>query len=680
MFETKVAPWQERFGWFWFNYQEIYCFSDLELEQKVKSYADMGITTLIGFTSTHFRFSFMAYKEKIHSCIRRIVAFCHKYGMRYVEHHSSALYYAPQTPEEWDFVINHIVQKGDRVEDWVGLMDTIRGDPAIGGYRLSEMTQIEGSTGNFARTPYGSYALCHNNPKYREVYFQYLEELYALGIDGIMNDEVQWFGFGTPGHNDACTCPHCRALFRKMYGFSLPQPEDWDKFYGDYRNPAFVAWKRFKLETNAQFVRDVNRHYEALGLKQMRPNYISHILSGNLTAAPFEACADIWDFVFQENCTFTIISASFLDYAMEALQRNAMAADRGYPAMSMFYPYTESSLYFTFALAKAWGQLYMQTSEDQLGIDALEADYRAFEQAHFPFLDTPRHYADFAFLHSAMTRDYTGDTENTTRFCAALQGAYISGFGTDLVFESAPLSKMASYQTIISAFNSMLSDRTLETLGAYTAQGGKLVIIGDFAKYDDLGRLRDPDTIRRFFGDWNALCEKGILTELPPDAFFPGLQHSISTNRYLRGTARAASAEYVVNRMQETTGKALQSLIGRKKVQCSAEEEILASAFDTDAGIAVHLVNITGVLAKNGETVAHFDPILPYCKDATPCGAVTVSLSTHRMVTGAMAYTPEKPTGIPLSLTEGDGCIAFTVPTGFFSGYCLIELAALPEG
>ena len=96
----------------------------------------------------------------------------------------------PPTPEEWDFVINHIVQKGDRVEDWVGLMDAIRGDPVIGGSRLSEMTQIEGSTGNFARTPYGSYALFHNNPQYREVYFQYLEELYTLGIDGIMNDRT----------------------------------------------------------------------------------------------------------------------------------------------------------------------------------------------------------------------------------------------------------------------------------------------------------------------------------------------------------------------------------------------------------------------------------------------------------------------------------------------------------
>lgn len=674
MFKASVPAWQERFGWFWFNYKEIYCFSDEELEQKVKSYADMGITTLIGFTSTHFRFSFMPYKNRIHSCIRRIVEFCHKYGMRYVEHHSSALYYAPQNQKEWDFVINHIVQKGDRVEDWEGLLDNIREIPVVDGYSLSEMTQIEGSTGKFAHTPYGSYALCHNNPKYREVYFKYLEELYALGIDGIMNDEVQWFGFDDRGRNNACTCPHCRALFREMYGFELPQPENWDRFYNDYTDPAFVAWKRFKLETHSQFVRDVNRHCESLGLKLMRPNYISHILMNNLTAAPFEVCADVWDFVFQENCTFTIISASFVDYAMEAIHRNAMSADRGCPSMSMFYPYTKSSLYFTFALAKSWGQLFMQTSEDQLDSDSLEAEYRRFELDHFAFLDTPRRCADFGFLHSAMTRDYTSDRTNTKRFCAALQGAYLSGFSADLLFESAALEKMLSYKVIVCGFNAMLSDKTLETLGAYTARGGKLVIVGDFAKYDDLGRVRNPEIIHSFFENWDTLRQNGTVTELPEDAFWGETQNSVSTDRYLRGTARAESAPYVAEQMRETTGKVLSRIIGEKKLLCTAKEEILASAFDTDAGIAVHLVNITDVLAKNGETVAHYDPIKPYCEKAVPCGDVTVSIIKTREVRGAMAYTPEKQEGIPLDLQHSNGRVSMTVPAGFFAGYCLIEL------
>ena len=89
----------------------------------------------------------------------------------------------------------------------------------------------------------------------------------------------------------------------------------------------------------------------------------------------------------------------------------------------------------------------------------------------------------------------------------------------------------------------------------------------------------------------------------------------------------------------------------------------------------MHLVNITDVLAKNGETIAHYDPIKPYCENAVPCGDVTVSLVTAREVKSATAYTPERPGGISLDLQQINGRTSITIPVGFFSGYCLIELA-----
>ena len=231
-----------------------------------------------------------------------------------------------------------------------------------------------------------------------------------------------------------------------------------------------------------------------------------------------------------------------------------------------------------------------------------------------------------------------------------------------------------AYETIVCVSTGMLRNSTLETLGAYVAQGGKLVVIGDFAKYDDLGGLRSDDALHAFFGDWDRLCSENRIVLLPADSCCEQTQHSISTNRYLRGTARSDSAPYVVGEMRETTGKTLLSAIGRKKVECNAAEDILASAFDTDAGIAVHLVNITDVLAKNGETVAHYDPVKPYCEDAVPCGDVAISLATTRKVGKATAYTTEHADARPLTVSYEDGRVCFTVPKGFFSGYCLIEL------
>ena len=146
---------------------------------------------------------------------------------------------------------------------------------------------------------------------------------------------------------------------------------------------------------------------------------------------------------------------------------------------------------------------------------------------------------------------------------------------------------------------------------------------------------------------------------------------------YLRGTARSESAKYVVPQMQATTGKVLASCVGRKKVEWAAEEDLLASAFDTAAGVAVHLVNITDVLPKDGETVAHYDPVKPYCKGAAPCGEVRISLETARSLRAAVAYTPEKPEGISLALSADGGRVQVTVPAGFFAGYCLIELESV---
>ena len=70
--------------------------------------------------------------------------------------------------------------------------------------------------------------MCFNNPDYRKVYFDYLESLYKVGIDGIMTDDVQYFGDG-----NACTCEHCRRLFYEKTGYSLPSPDEWDSFYNE---------------------------------------------------------------------------------------------------------------------------------------------------------------------------------------------------------------------------------------------------------------------------------------------------------------------------------------------------------------------------------------------------------------------------------------------------------------
>ena len=351
-----------RYGWIWYDAKEIFEFSQEDMDAKVKRYADVGINILIGFSCTHFRWSFVRHWDKINACIEKLVGACHKYGIKYVEHHSSHLTFNPQNDEDRKWAENVLISRNSKPEDWPGFWEDAYGDPVIDGVKMSGLRQISGRSGKAGITTYHGYGMCFNNPDYRRLYFSYLEDVYQRGIDGIMTDDVQYFGNDGTGWAsfNACTCEHCRRLFRKKTGYEIPQPEQWKEFYWNFKDPVFVAWKRFKDESTLDFAYAVKKHYEDLGYRMLRPNYISGVITTNVTAYPFEKCAEIWDCIFQENCSMHIISQSWPFFGAEAVHRFCMGRKRGVPAMSMFYPCTDSSLYFGWALSMAWGQLFTQ--------------------------------------------------------------------------------------------------------------------------------------------------------------------------------------------------------------------------------------------------------------------------------------------------------------------------------
>lgn len=676
---NTTSPWQERFAWFWYNDQEILRDTAQQLEDKVKLYADMGITTLIGFTETHFRWNYIPYFETIHAAEKRIVEACHKFGVKYVEHISVVLLFAPENAADEDYVRNFFRVKNSSVENWPGLMEHLHHDPELDGQSFAGFYQVDGSTGKPARTAYHGYGLCLNNPDYRKIIFQYLEQIYALGVDGIMTDDTQYFGNDRHDRYNACTCPHCRRLFQEQTGHSLPQPQGWDDFYGDYGNPAFVAWKRFKVESTSRFIHDVNRHFQQLGLHLMRPNYISEILCGNPTSYPFEQGADIWDFVFQENCTFDIMRASFPDFALEAVHRFAMGQQNGKPSMSLFYPFNADSLAFSWSLAKLWGQLYLQTSEDSVGIDSLERTYRAFEQAHAPALGNLSKVADLAFLYSPLTRENTAAAQNVyiPRFKSWLEASVFSGYVTDMVFETDPGERFKKYPALVAAHAAMLADSTLDKLRSYVENGGTLILIGDFALQDESGAPRPAARLASLLSpctDANQAIGHGRIIKLDdsanPYAFLP----KIATDRFARATERVAAPENPIPGMRDTAGKALSTVLGRKAVELDSNEDILAGFYQSDAGYSLHLVNISGILAEQGELVAHFDPIPPFSADAPACKEINISLRMDRSVRSVTAFTPESSIETALEFQESGGRLAFQVPRGTFHGYCLIEI------
>ena len=338
----------------------------------------------------------------------------------------------------------------------------------------------------------------------------------------------------------------------------------------------YVAWKRFKDESAERFARDVTAHYKSLGYEMLRPNYISNILNNNLTAYPFERCADMWDCVFQENCTRDIMKESWGISALESMHRYHMASEHHVPAMAMYYPRNQQTAYFSWSLGVSSGLLctFCSNGNDR---DYDDKPFIDFHKKHLAFYDDPRKKSDCAFLLSQTTRDYSPSCGSFMRMwiCWA-QSALFSGISTDIVFENDGIDELSRHKIIVACCVAMPDGGVTEKLGAYVKNGGTLVIIGEFDKYGTDGQEHEPAEFAKKAGKYGngsvilvdkTLChgsyQDRIMASLPP--------HGLDTLRV--GTPPRSYERLIL-----TGGRVLGDIIGKKTVE-GAGEGLTATLF-----------------------------------------------------------------------------------------------------
>ncbi len=713
--------WKERFSWFWWNADEAYNFTQEQMDAKAKAFADSGVTTVMTFTSTHFRLGFYPYWKEINACIAKIVKACHKYGIKVVEHHSSELTHNLRWSKGWQRLeedLGSFSNWTSTIEDWPEVVPFLALDPHIEGKRLLDWCQVDGRTGEIVNSVYNSHCMCYNNPDYREVYFAYLEDVIKTGVDGIMNDDVQYFA-----DQNACTCKHCRELFHRQTGYTIPEPEDWDAFFDDYENPAFVAWKRFRYESTERFYRDIFALYDKLGYQCFYPNYSSDVLKHTVTAYPFERAYDLWSFMFQENCFSAVIRESYFDFACEAVQRYAMAERRGVPSMSMFYPDREDSVYFGFALAKSWGQLYTGTCE---GIDlyALEKKYRDFETAHEDLYIAPKKLSKIAFYYSRDTRDFTKDATNLYQFplLSSMEAAIASNIGVDMVFEESTVGELEKHPCIVASHCAGLSDEQLGRLKEYVQGGGKLIIYGEFGRFASDGRRRASSEIASLIGVQTAVvdgtyegdavlsyqgCDEAFQLKNSTCAFegcgilraadgsCRGISETIGngeviwiagvvSNNEFQPTVwakrrqqvpeRVECAPFYLDALRDTTGRLLKCLAGAEAEVLSGQE-LLVTCYGVEDGYAVHLVNIADTVSREIHVIGHEDLIPNFAAGAEKLSDVTVRVKLPSAVSDATLYTPERDDMVAVACKHvEDDVYELCVLANTFAGYALISV------
>lgn len=719
---ARSTPWEERFGWYHYDGRTIYEFTEKDLDDAAELYSANGATAVILF-GAHFRFSFMAYWSDIEDFIARFTLAFHKKGIKVIEHHSTHLTYRPVDPETfWE----KNLAPGTQFASYPDFRKNCETCLTPSGVHPDEFAQIDGSTGkpclsSYIHTEgkdvhwifkhYDGKAHCFNHPAYEEAYWGHVRRIIEKAhIDGIMNDDVQWFGGG-----NSCTCEYCRAKFREETGYELPDKEHWSEFFEHYERPDYIAWKKFKKKQSGDFHFRMDERYKSIGFDPMRPAYCAEVLPFDTTCYGFEPAQKLWDFIFQECCG--IIKDSFVCFAGEAIHRFAMAKRNGKPPMALMYPQTAGSAYAAWALCRSWGQLYTGTGGDPRSV--FDRPMRDFEKKHTALFCDPRKRADAAFWFSPETRDYSdkdAPQKYMKPFMAYLESAYVSGICCDMVFGTDGADILSTFPVIIMPYVYSVSDAEAQKLRDYVYNGGRLIVLGEFAGRDENCTERGIKEKTRLLGMNSTLkradyCGREyIFSDVFENAFSRYVfdtvcgeaaahgengeilcveekigkgsviyhasdvsDHPIQPAVWPHGEKTPCDRSYI-GEMRAYDGALLKLLIGGGFTSCS-DENVIVSAFETECGTVLHFVNTKGFIEDRDSFTNSHLPVPPFEKGAEKIGAVTASVNSGgRTYTLAKLYSPEFEGEKSADIRCEDGRVYIEIPKGTFAGYLLAAL------
>lgn len=681
-FENR--PYHAQWGFFWFNEQEIWYAQPEWYDQRAQQFADAGITHVMTFSNTHFRWSFRRHFDRINDALAQVVRACHARGIRVVEHHSCNLLFnfADEAGRQ-----AHLANEGKL---WPGYAADMALDSRIDGVPLEDLLQYAGSTGKPFYNFYTAFTMCTNNPDYRRSYFKYLEDVYATGVDGIMTDDAQFLS------EDSCACRHCRKLFHERTGFELPPGGDgeaWKAFLADRDAPRYLAWRKFRHDSILDFHRAVVAHYRSLNLDLLRPNYSATSITW---MAP-------WGFVFDElpeldwgfqECFGGAVRYSWPEFLFEARHRSMICDRRAIPAMSLWYPRTENLQRLAWAMSLYSNHKYLNGGVGAPGGSELtlesEKGLRIFEKEHFKLLNELMPHAEVALFDSAANRElysrYNG--RGNVLSCGLAHSMLHGNLPFRVVGGPELVAGLEEIKLLIVPDTVFLTDAEIVDLGRFAAAGGTLLWT--------LGSgMKDPEALERHRSG-RVLAELLGLgeTELPvPPAVLPHGRGRIAVEEYDRLLAPYSgrcvawdgSGKRVEFQLPTEADKVRQRQLLERldewlpdgsviRLQ-SAPEGLLASSYYDPAGtLVMHLVNAAGTLAKPDEELFGENDPAPFAviensieialrKPAALAAVKYPQASFHRL--GAETLT--------VPVTEAEGWLKLTLPPGILKDYILVE-------
>ena len=479
-----MDPYEARFTFFWYDDEEIFQDTQEDLDRKLKAVADQGITHIMTFSGTHFRWSFRPWWKELNECLAKIVKAAHKYGIKVIEHHSAELIFYPETQKAKEILVNRMKKHHSSVSTYPGLEEYLLGEDSP----AKKDVQIDLYTGKPILNHYGCRSKCYNNPYYIEEYKKYLESVYATGIDGIMTDDIYYVGY--------CACEHCRKIYKEKFGYEFPPPEKLDSWVGNYADASFVAYQKLRFEATRNFHNAIAAHYKKLGLKLLRPNYISIALCRDWTACGVEMVPEL-DWLFQEVALGCAIRYTWPKVLAEQTHRAMVAEKREIPHGILFYAFTGDQLLFSWGITMLAGAFYINTPEgSREKVD--ETRIRNFEKKYSDMLCDAGVLSTVGFLDSRQNRYFSAAYE-VNRMAFFMDVCHMNNIPCRMVSSSEKESWENCKILILNEIN-ILSEQEIRDLLAYAASGKSLMISGIPGNQDENGKRRTLAECEKLWG------------------------------------------------------------------------------------------------------------------------------------------------------------------------------------
>ena len=475
----------------------------------------------------------------------------------------------------------------------------------------------------------------------------------------------------------------------------MPDPgADWDAWHGNYDDPSYVAWLDFRFRSNEDFHAAVKVHYKSLGLRPLRPNYVSTALSRNWTAYTLETLPDL-DWVFQECCFSTIIRYSWPHWAVEAAHRFAVGRWRNIPAMAMFYPDRPDTTLFAWGLAMSWGQMYLATPEG-FSLNEQEKKLRSFEKTHARLLRDQRRLSRLGLYDSRINRNLYGDAEPRSLLGLRtwIQACYRRNVPFDL-FQQEELNRLGEYDVVVLNEVAFLSDEELIAFHAFVNDDGTLLWTGRTGTRDERGVPRSKDALTRLWALKGNVCVengeamvvhpigKGKLVTVAGDFGLGPIEPAHNADRWQREEVRVPF-QAVSEEERKIWEQITDLLVGFLPDGADLETEnlprdVIVTAYEVADGktLTLHLVNAAGTLdVSPGSEVGHSD-LIPFPRHAGLPIRISVRKprrwSRHQL-NEARYLDPETEGSVSLKVEDDGAVVSVEIDPQLIQGYGLVEL------